>query len=96
MFKIFFSENFRVVNESGNYDDWKYSVEYTEHLRNLPSLKNTALGHYSVRQIEGGFLISSEHRTCFLFNTFGCCKYLTIYKKIMKFKIEFTYFQFEK
>ncbi|XP_020283358.1 uncharacterized protein LOC109854561 [Pseudomyrmex gracilis] len=60
-------EDFFVITESGNYDHWKYSVEYTEHLSHLPMIRNVAHGHYAVRPDDKGYVISSKHRTCFVF-----------------------------
>lgn len=64
-------EDFNVIAESGNYEHWKYSVEYTEHLSHLPIIRNVAHGHYAVRQDKHGYLITSKHHTCF-FSKFGC------------------------
>ncbi|XP_066583461.1 uncharacterized protein [Prorops nasuta] len=58
-------EDFDIIAESGNYDHWKYSVKYTEHLSHLPIIRNTAHGHYAVREDNKGYVISSKHRTCF-------------------------------
>ncbi|KAG7213536.1 hypothetical protein KM043_002796 [Ampulex compressa] len=62
-------EDFNIIAESGNYDHWKYSVEYTEHLSHLPSVRNVAHGHYAVRPENNSYLISSKHMTCFLLNS---------------------------
>ncbi|KAF3424999.1 hypothetical protein E2986_08709 [Frieseomelitta varia] len=43
-------EDFNIIAESGNYDHWKYSVEYTEHLSHIPIIRNTAHGHYAIRE----------------------------------------------
>jgi len=59
-------EEFDIIDESGNYDHWKYSVKYTEHLSHLPIVRNTAHGHFSVKPKAEGFAIESKHRTCFL------------------------------
>lgn len=64
-------EEFNIVKESGNYDHWKYSVEYTEHLSHIPIIRNIALGHYAVRPEKDGYVITSKHHTCFFLN-FGC------------------------
>lgn len=64
-------EEFNVIAESGNYDHWKYSVQYTEHLSHLPIIRNVAHGHYAVREDKHGYLITSKHHTCF-FSNFGC------------------------
>lgn len=70
-FFYYYSEEFNIIEESGNYEHWKYSVHYKEHLSNLPYIKHTAHGHYSVKPDDNGFLIGSQHRTCFL-TDFDC------------------------
>ncbi|XP_043273501.1 uncharacterized protein [Venturia canescens] len=72
-------EDFNIIAESGDLDHWKYSVKYTEHLSHVPSVRNTAHGHYSVRPEGDGFLISSEHRTCF-YSTFDCVDSLSEFR----------------
>jgi len=72
-------EDFNIIAESGNYDHWKYSVEYTEHLSHITAIQNTAQGHYSIRPDGEGFLISSEHRTCFL-SSFACVDSLSEFR----------------
>ncbi|XP_032665622.1 uncharacterized protein LOC116841604 [Odontomachus brunneus] len=64
-------EDFSVIAESGNYDHWKYTVRYTEHLSHLPIIRNVAYGQYAVRPDNDGYVISSKHRTCF-FLDLGC------------------------
>lgn len=74
IFPFEFREDFSVIDEGGNYDHWKYSVRYTEHLSHLPMIRNVAHGHYAVKPDDNGYVISSRHRTCF-FSDFGCCKW---------------------
>ncbi|XP_055532891.1 uncharacterized protein LOC129723001 [Wyeomyia smithii] len=66
--------DFNIVADHGNLDHWKYSVEYTEQLSHWPYIRNTAVGHYSVRKLpqsEGGqYSVASTHRTCFLLGLF--------------------------
>lgn len=69
----FCRKDFNIIAESGNYDHWKYSVEYTEHLSHIPIIRNTAHGHYAIREDNNGYLITSKHETCF-FAKLGCCK----------------------
>lgn len=70
-----YREDFNIIAESGNYDHWKYSVEYTEHLSYIPIIRNTAYGHYAIREDNNGYLITSKHQTCF-FSKFGCCEWI--------------------
>lgn len=69
--------NFRILADHGNFEHWKYTVEYDERLSHWPHTFNTAIGHYSVRKLpesEGGhYSVASTHRTCFLLGLF-CCK----------------------
>ncbi|XP_049291091.1 uncharacterized protein LOC125768027 [Anopheles funestus] len=66
--------NFRVLAEQGNFEHWRYTVEYDERLSHWPHTFNTAIGHYSVRkrtESEGGqYSVASTHRTCFLLGLF--------------------------
>lgn len=66
-------KEFNIIEESGNFDNWKYSVHYKEHLSHLPAIQNTAHGHYSIKADGDDFLISSTHKTCF-FTNFDCGK----------------------
>ena len=70
---------FNIISESGNMDHWKYSVEYTEKLSHLPSIGNSATGHYSIKPDGQSYLISSEHNTCFL-GSYFCGKKNSIHK----------------
>uniref|UniRef100_A0A182TFZ8 Uncharacterized protein n=1 Tax=Anopheles melas TaxID=34690 RepID=A0A182TFZ8_9DIPT len=66
--------NFRILADHGNFEHWKYTVEYDERLSHWPHTFNTAIGHYSVRKLpesEGGhYSVASTHRTCFLLGLF--------------------------
>lgn len=75
-----YREDFNIIAESGNYDHWKYSVEYTEHLSYIPIIRNTAYGHYAIREDNNGYLITSKHQTCFFFK-FGCCEWIFLLGK---------------
>ncbi|XP_034187343.2 uncharacterized protein LOC117607583 [Osmia lignaria lignaria] len=72
-------EDFNIIAESGNYDHWKYSVEYTEHLSHIPIIRNVAQGHYAIRQDNNGYLITSKHHTCF-FLKFGCLESISQFR----------------
>ncbi|XP_053687336.1 uncharacterized protein LOC128736862 [Sabethes cyaneus] len=69
--------DFNIVADHGNLDHWKYSVEYTEQLSHWPYVRNSAVGHYSVRKLpqsEGGqYSVASTHKTCFILGFF-CLK----------------------
>lgn len=58
-------EDFNIISESGNYDNWHYTVEYTEHLRYIPFIRNFGRGDYSVKQEGEHYVINSNHVTCF-------------------------------
>ncbi|XP_033231126.1 uncharacterized protein LOC117182180 [Belonocnema kinseyi] len=72
-------EDWDIISESGNYDHWKYSVQYTEHLSHIPIIKNTAHAHFAVKPEGKGFSINSEHRTCF-FSNIGCVDSVSQFK----------------
>ncbi|EFN80057.1 uncharacterized protein LOC105187157 [Harpegnathos saltator] len=72
-------EDFSVIAESGNYDHWRYTVRYTEHLSHLPMIRNTAYGQYAVKPDNDGYVISSKHRTCF-FLDFGCLESISQFR----------------
>ncbi|CAB3378105.1 Hypothetical predicted protein [Cloeon dipterum] len=57
--------DFDIIEDKGNYKNWQYTVHYTEHLSNFPSIKNKAVGFYTVRPDGSDFLIESTHKTCF-------------------------------
>ncbi|KAL1517804.1 hypothetical protein ABEB36_001527 [Hypothenemus hampei] len=60
-------KDFTIVAESGNYNHWKYSVDYTENLSHWPYTANHATGHFQVKSgVKDNFYITSVHRTCFL------------------------------
>ncbi|XP_050304060.1 uncharacterized protein LOC126741606 isoform X1 [Anthonomus grandis grandis] len=58
--------DFSVIGESGNYEHWKYSVEYSELLSYWPHLSNTAIAHFDVKSNSktDEYFIYSNHRTC--------------------------------
>ncbi|XP_018394580.1 PREDICTED: uncharacterized protein LOC108773318 [Cyphomyrmex costatus] len=72
-------EDFTVLDEGGNYDHWKYSVRYTEHLSHLPMIRNVAHGHYAVKPDNNGYVINSRHLTCF-FLDFGCLESISQFR----------------
>ncbi|CAB0013918.1 unnamed protein product [Nesidiocoris tenuis] len=63
-------ESFSIMYDKGetrNY--WEYGVYYTEHLSNLPFVKNAAHAVYKIYKLEDPsleFTIESHHRTCFI------------------------------
>ncbi|XP_022910000.1 uncharacterized protein [Onthophagus taurus] len=65
--------SFNIIDESGNYDHWKYSVEYSEHLSHWPYLENHAIGHYDIKGNHQNdvYFINSAHITC-LFGNYFC------------------------
>lgn len=72
---MFFSTDFIIIKESGNYDHWKYSVDYSERLSHWPYLANRALAHFQVKanHPQEVYFIHSTHQTC-LFSGWYCCK----------------------
>ncbi|KYB28784.1 uncharacterized protein LOC659949 isoform X2 [Tribolium castaneum] len=64
--------DFTILAESGNYDHWKYSTQYSEFLSHWPYLRNVAVAHFEVKAKpkENIYLINSVHKTCLLFGFF--------------------------
>ncbi|XP_066256096.1 uncharacterized protein [Euwallacea similis] len=67
--------DFTITEESGNYEHWKYSVEYAENLSHWPHLANHATAHFQVKSNlkKGIYVIQSAHETC-LFLGIYCLK----------------------
>uniref|UniRef100_A0A1A9Z3E7 Uncharacterized protein n=1 Tax=Glossina pallidipes TaxID=7398 RepID=A0A1A9Z3E7_GLOPL len=63
--------DFKILSESGHIHDWRYTVEYTEHLSHWPYWFNVGIGQYIViksmpdKQPQT-YSIKSQHQTCFL------------------------------
>lgn len=72
-----FRIDFNIKGESGNYDHWKYSVEYSEFLPKLSFIHHVTHAHFEVKPEGDSFIIRSNHSTCFLHGTV-CCKYLIL------------------
>ncbi|XP_045464153.1 uncharacterized protein LOC123673611 [Harmonia axyridis] len=66
-------EDFNIIEESGNYNHWQYTVEYKEHLSHWPYLPNFAEARFSIKSNDQRtkFFINSTHKTCLL-NNFLC------------------------
>ncbi|KAG8238345.1 hypothetical protein J437_LFUL018281 [Ladona fulva] len=64
--------NFDIISEKGNYDHWEYITEYTEHLSQLPFIKNNNEGHFIIKPDGNEYLILSHHKTCFF--SYFCVK----------------------
>ncbi|XP_069674060.1 uncharacterized protein [Periplaneta americana] len=59
--------DFNILSETGNYDHWSYSAEYTEFLSSLPFIHNFADAHFNVKPMkDGSYVIQSTHSTCFI------------------------------
>ena len=68
-----FSIDFDIIDESGNFDHWKYTAQYKEYLSHLPFIEHIAHGSFNVKPKGNHFIIESTHSTCFFFNKY-CCK----------------------
>jgi len=70
--------DFKILSDHGNYEDWKYSVEFIEQLSHWPHWENTIIGNFHVRKVlkdhKNLYLVESIHKACFF--KFFCCKYL--------------------
>ncbi|XP_063695806.1 uncharacterized protein LOC134827166 [Culicoides brevitarsis] len=62
-------EEFRILKDHGNFNHWKYEVEYIERLSHWPYWKNANMGYFSVYKLpqeQGGeYVVDSTHKTCF-------------------------------
>jgi hypothetical protein len=78
-----YSIDFNILSEGGNYDHWRYSVEYTEFLLYLPFIHNFADANFNVKPGGGRvYIIQSTHNTCF-FTRFFCCMYTGVLHILM-------------
>lgn len=70
--------NFKITNDQGNFNHWRYSATYTERLSHWPYWLNEATADFEVKKLHdnelGQYSVESNHRTCFLFGLY-CCKY---------------------
>ncbi|XP_011500016.1 PREDICTED: uncharacterized protein LOC105363910 [Ceratosolen solmsi marchali] len=64
-------KQFNIIDDSGNYGEWQYSVEYTERFNYLPMIQNDAQAHFIVTSTKKNYVIESKHRTCFILR-FNC------------------------
>ncbi|KAG5893164.1 hypothetical protein JTB14_000425 [Gonioctena quinquepunctata] len=64
--------DFNIIDESGDYNHWKYSAEYSEKLSHWPHSLNTAVAHFNVKGSpkKDSYFIQSSHKTCFLFGLY--------------------------
>lgn len=62
--------SFKITDDSGNYEHWKYSVIYKERLSHWPYWENVGTADYSVRYEQAAsteiYIVASKHTTCFL------------------------------
>ncbi|XP_070506528.1 uncharacterized protein [Chironomus tepperi] len=68
--------DFKILSDHGNYEDWKYTVEFLEQLSHWPYWQNTINGNFHVRKVlkdqKNLFLVESTHKVCFF--KFFCLK----------------------
>ena len=69
--------DFKILSDHGNYEDWKYTVEFIEKLSHWPHWDNTIIGNFHVSKVvkdqKNLYLVESTHETCFF--RFYCRKY---------------------
>lgn len=70
---LFIRTKFIITHESTDYKQWNYTVEYEEHLSQLPFVTNKIVGDFVVDKSQSQHSIKSTHRTCFV--KIYCCKY---------------------
>ena len=72
--------DFKILSDHGNYEDWKYTVEFVEQLSHWPHWQNTINGNFHVRKVlkdyKNVYLVESTHKVCFFI--FFCRKYLNL------------------
>lgn len=56
---------FIITHESTDYKQWNYTVEYEEHLSQIPFVINKIIGDFIVDKSHSEPTIKSTHRTCF-------------------------------
>ncbi|CAH1710378.1 uncharacterized protein LOC114124101 isoform X1 [Aphis gossypii] len=56
---------FIITHESTDYKQWNYTVEYEEHLSQIPFVINKIIGDFIVDKSHSQPAIKSTHRTCF-------------------------------
>ncbi|KAL3285092.1 hypothetical protein HHI36_019216 [Cryptolaemus montrouzieri] len=63
-------EDFKIIDEKGNYNHWQYTVQYKESLSHWPYLPNYAEAKFSIKanSQKDRFFINSLHVTCLLSN----------------------------
>ncbi|CAG9761751.1 unnamed protein product [Ceutorhynchus assimilis] len=64
--------NFSITAESGNYNHWNYSTEYSEKLSHWPYLPNQAVAHFQIKanHEDNIYFIHSIHKTCMFMNLY--------------------------
>jgi len=64
---------FIITHESTDSKQWNYTVEYEEHLSQIPFVMNKIIGDFVVDKSHLQRAIKSTHRTCFA--KIYCCEY---------------------
>lgn len=84
--------DFKITSDEGNFNHWKYSVEYTERLSHWPYWENVAEADFEVKKLHQSdraqYAVSSDHRTCFLAGLY-CCK---LHKNALQIKFHISHF----
>lgn len=71
---LHYRTKFTITHESVDNRQWNYTVEYEEHLSQLPFVTNKIVGEFVVDKTQSEHVIRSVHRTCFA--GIYCRKYL--------------------
>lgn len=64
--------DFLILNDSGNFETWHYTVQYKEVSSNWPYLTSATLAHFEVKHVNKlvqAYYINSNHTSCM---AFGC------------------------
>jgi len=70
---LLYSTKFIITHESTDNKQWNYTVEYEEHLSQIPFVMNKIIGDFVVDKSHSQRAIKSTHRTCFA--KIYCCEY---------------------
>lgn len=74
---MYFRVDFLILNDSGNFETWHYTVQYKEVSSNWPYLTSATLAHFEVKHVNKlvqAYYINSNHTSCMAFGCI-CCKW---------------------
>lgn len=92
MFIFIHSLDFNVMDESGDLQHWKYTIEYTQKLSHWPRMENVGVANYEMISdlVHLNYLINATQRACFVSGMY-CCKNI---QKITELILTILYYCF--